>query len=148
MKLADIIEILSKRFLNYKIHELEKYNAENINVNFFQYIDIIGDMEAPTYGELAQKLNLSKPAITAIVNKLIKQNLVYKEQSMTDKRTFYIKLTKNGLKIFNSCRLAHNDLEKYIAENSQKRNTNSLYIYYVWLLSKNENFLFKIYKNS
>ena len=116
MKLADIIEILSKRFLNYKIHELEKYHAENINVNFFQYIDIIGDMEAPTYGELAQKLNLSKPAITAIVNKLIKQNLVYKEQSMTDKRTFYIKLTKNGLKIFNSCRLAHNDLEKYIAE--------------------------------
>ena len=71
MKLADIIEILSKRFLNYKIHELEKYNAENINVNFFQYIDIIGDMEAPTYGELAQKLNLSKPAITAIVNKLM-----------------------------------------------------------------------------
>ena len=116
MKLADIIEILSKRFLNYKIHELEKYNAENINVNFFQYIDVIGDMVAPTYGELAQKLNLSKPAITAIVNKLIKQNLVYKEQSMTDKRTFYIKLTKNGLKIFNSCRLAHNDLEKYIAE--------------------------------
>ena len=116
MKLADIIEILSKRFLNYKIHELKKYNAENINVNIFQYIDIIGDMEAPTYGELAQKLNLSKPAITAIVNKLIKQNLVYKEQSMTDKRTFYIKLTKNGLKIFNSCRLAHNDLEKYIAE--------------------------------
>ena len=79
MKLADIIEILSKRFLNYKIHELEKYNAENINVNFFQYIDVIGDMESPTYGELAQKLNLSKPAITAIVNKLIKQNLVYKE---------------------------------------------------------------------
>ena len=116
MKLADIIEILSKRFLNYKIHELEKYNVENINVNFFQYIDIIGDMEAPTYGELAQKLNLSKPAITAIVNKLIKQNLVYKDQSMTDKRTFYIKLTKNGLEIFNSCRLAHNDLEKYIAE--------------------------------
>ena len=116
MKLADIIEILSKRFLNYKIHELEKYNAENINVNCFQYIDVIGDMESPTYGELAQKLNLSKPAITAIVNKLIKQNLVYKEQSMTDKRTFYIKLTKNGLKIFNSCRLAHNDLEKYIAE--------------------------------
>ena len=116
MKLADIIEILSKRFLNYKIHELEKYNAENINVNFFQYIDVIGDMEAPNYGELAQKLNLSKPAITAIVNKLIKQNLVYKEQSLTDKRTFYIKLTKNGLKIFNSCRLAHNDLEKYIAE--------------------------------
>lgn len=116
MKLADIIEILSKRFLNYKIHELEKYNAENINVNFFQYIDVIGDMESPTYGELTQKLNLSKPAITAIVNKLIKQNLVYKEQSMTDKRTFYIKLTKNGLKIFNSCRLAHNDLEKYIAE--------------------------------
>ena len=73
MKLADIIEILSKRFLNYKIHELEKYNAENINVNFFQYIDVIGDMESPTYGELAQKLNLSKPAITAIVNKLIKQ---------------------------------------------------------------------------
>ena len=116
MKLADIIEILSKRFLNYKIHELEKYNVENINISFFQYIDIIGDIEAPTYGELAQKLNLSKPAITAIVNKLIKQNLVYKEQSMTDKRTYHIKLTKNGFDIYNSCRLAHNDLEKYIAE--------------------------------
>ena len=112
MKLADIIEILSKRFLNYKVSELEKYNIENININFFQYIDIIGDMDAPTYGEVAQKLNLSKPAITAIVNKLIKENLVYKEQSMTDKRTYHIRLTKNGLEIYNSCRLAHNDLEK------------------------------------
>ena len=121
MKLADIIEILSKRFLNYKIHELEKYNAENINVNFFQYIDVIGDMESPTYGELAQKLNLSKPAITAIVNKLIKQNLVYKEQSMTDKRTFYIKPTKNGLNIFNSCRLAHNDLAEKLTEEEYKQ---------------------------
>ena len=116
MKLADIIEVLSKRFLNYKIHELEKYNVKNINISFFQYIDIIGDMESPTYGEVAQKLNLSKPAITAIVNKLIKQNLVYKEQSTTDKRAFHIKLTKNGYEIYNSCRLAHNDLEKYIAE--------------------------------
>ena len=116
MKLADIIEILSKRFLNYKIHELEKYNIENINMSFFQYIDIIGDLEAPTYSELAQKLNLSKPAITAIVNKLIKQNLVYKDQAMTDKRTFHVKLTQNGLEIYNSCRMAHNDLEKYIAE--------------------------------
>ena len=116
MKPADLIEILSKRFLTYKIHELEKYNAGNININFFQYIDVIGEMEAPTYGELAHKLNLSKPAITAIVNKLIKQNLVYKDQSATDKRTFHIKLTKNGLEIFNSCRLAHNDLEKYISE--------------------------------
>ena len=133
MKLADIIEILSKRFLNYKIHELEKYNAENINVNFFQYIDVIGDMEAPTYGELAQKLNLSKPAITAIVNKLIKQNLVYKEQSMTDKRTFYIKLTKNGLKIVNSCRLAHNALEKYIAEKPTQEEYKPL-VHILWLV--------------
>ncbi|MDR2878459.1 MAG: MarR family transcriptional regulator [Fusobacteriales bacterium] len=126
MKLADIIEILSTRFLNYKICELEKYNAQNISVNFFQYIDIIGNMGTPTYGELAQELNLSKPAITAIVNKLIKQNLVYKEQSMTDKRTFYIKLTKNGLEIFNSCRMAHNDLEKYIAEKLTEDEYNQL----------------------
>ena len=34
MKLADIIEILSKRFLNYKVSELEKYNIENINIIF------------------------------------------------------------------------------------------------------------------
>ena len=126
MKLADIIEILSKRFLNYKVSELEKYNIENININFFQYIDVIGDMDAPTYGEVAQKLNLSKPAITAIVNKLIKENLVYKEQSMTDKRTYHIRLTKNGLEIYNSCRLAHNDLEKYIAKKLTKEEYKQL----------------------
>jgi DNA-binding MarR family transcriptional regulator len=132
MKLADIIEILSKRFLNYKICELEKYNVENININFFQYIDAIGDMENPTYGEVAKKLKLSRPAITAIVNKLIKQNLAYKEQSTADKRTFYIKLTKNGHEIYNSCRLAHNDLEKYIAEKLSKEEYEQL----VYLLGR------------
>ena len=42
------------------------------------------------------ELNFSKPSVTIMINKLIRQGLVKKVQSKTDKRVFYVELTDLG----------------------------------------------------
>ena len=132
MKLADVIETLSERIMSYKMQELQKINSVNVNFNLFQYIYAIGGLENPTFSDLAEKLNVSKPAVTVIVNKLIQQSIAYKQQSEEDKRIFYVNLTEKGREISNTCKRVHIKLEEYISE----KLTSDEYQQLINLLSK------------
>lgn len=132
LNLADIIEMFSKRIMDFKMQELEKLKADNVNLNLFQYINIIGGLENPTFSDLAEKLKVSKPAVTVIINKLIQQGIANKQQSSDDKRIYYINLTKKGKEISRTCRLANMNLEKYIKE----RLTGDEYKELIRLMSK------------
>jgi DNA-binding MarR family transcriptional regulator len=46
--------------------------------------------------KIAEQLQVSKPNITGLINRLEKKNLVEKEESNKDKRSITIKLTKTG----------------------------------------------------
>jgi DNA-binding MarR family transcriptional regulator len=116
MKLADVIETLSEKIMSYKMQELQRINSVNVNFNLFQYIYAMNGLENPTFSDLAEKLNVSKPAVTVIVNKMIQQGIAYKHQSETDKRIFYINLTEKGREIADTCKSAHVKLEEYMRE--------------------------------
>lgn len=70
------------------------------SMNHFYYLESIYQLGTPTFSELSQKLSVTKPAVTTMVNKLEKQGYVAKTQSEQDKRVFYIHLTPKGQKIF------------------------------------------------
>lgn len=106
-RLSDTIQSLSEKQMFYKMKELEKLDMANFTLSYFHYVHTINELECPTFTELATKLNLSKPAVTAIVNKLIPDNIVYKERSNIDKRIYYIYLTEKGLKIAKAYKNAH-----------------------------------------
>lgn len=47
--------------------------------------------------ELCNSMNLSKPAVSRLINRLIKKGLLKKERSEEDKRVYYLKLTNEGI---------------------------------------------------
>ena len=57
------------------------------------HLFVIGHSERTTVSELAEKLGLSRPAVTQKVNELEELGLIQKVQSTQDKRFFYISLS-------------------------------------------------------
>lgn len=63
------------------------------------YIEILGRLGRPTFGDLAKALSLSKPSVTAIVERLSAAGYARKEQSRDDRRSFHISLTERGRRV-------------------------------------------------
>ena len=88
-------------------NELSKCNIDiskelgsyEMQIKQFHYLALIEKTPNMTFSELSEILNITKPSVTEIINKLTKLECVYREQSSSDKRVFYIKLTEKGKKI-------------------------------------------------
>lgn len=62
----------------------------NVTYNSLLYLNLIAYSENCTASYLAQALCISKSAVTSKVNELIRQGLVEKVRSETDRRVFYL----------------------------------------------------------
>ncbi len=98
-RMSDVIETVGQALVNAKAEKLRKIGAPEINLTQFQYISVINQNEDLSFTGMAQALNLSKPAVTSIIHKLIEQGYVYKHQSASDRRVFHIHLTEAGKQV-------------------------------------------------
>ncbi|WP_319202395.1 MarR family transcriptional regulator [uncultured Ilyobacter sp.] len=102
-------------------NELSKFSIEtskelgsyDMQIKQFHYLSLIDKNPEMTSSELSEILNITKPSVTEIINKLTKFECVYREQSELDKRVFYIKLTEKGKNIV---RLKELSAEKFAKE--------------------------------
>ena len=60
------------------------------------YLDTIAGLDHPTFSDLAKRMAVSKPSVTAIVGKLMQKGYVEKVQSAEDRRSFHLLLTEKG----------------------------------------------------
>lgn len=88
--LEPIIEIISLLIAKMETQAIGQDQFAELSMRQVYYLETILRMESPTFGEVAQKLELTKPSVTAIVEKLIQKGFVKKVQSETDRRTFHI----------------------------------------------------------
>lgn len=65
----------------------------------FVYLDAILKMNNPTYTEVAKEFNVTKPAVTAIVNKLIGLGYLKRIQSQEDRRIYYLMVSDKGKQV-------------------------------------------------
>jgi DNA-binding MarR family transcriptional regulator len=63
------------------------------------YLETIARLDAPTFTDLAEMLDVTKPSVTAIVNLLQRKGYVKRQQSQTDRRAYHIVLTEAGQRI-------------------------------------------------
>jgi DNA-binding MarR family transcriptional regulator len=98
-RLMEIIEHVSRALVNAKVQKLKRLGGAEINLTQFQYINVIKQNDELTFTGLAEVLNLSKPAVTTIVNKLIEQGYIYKCRSADDRRVYHIHLTPEGKQV-------------------------------------------------
>lgn len=88
---------LNRFYYNMTLNELKMMNGDtpypNITYNSLLYLDLISYTPNCTASYLAGILHISKPAVTAKVNELIRQGFVVKKQSEEDKRVYYLSIS-------------------------------------------------------
>ena len=71
----------------------------DFNISDYYYLTAIYNMNHPNFGDVAQALNLTKPAVSALIKRLSKHELIEKKQCEQDKRVFYLSVTEKGQKM-------------------------------------------------
>lgn len=96
------IQSVSGKLQKLKAQEVENLNVKDFSVANFRYLEELNKLGNPSFAELTDKLGLSKPTVTVMVNKLIDKGLIRKMKSQDDGRVYYLNLTDQGQQIINA----------------------------------------------
>lgn len=110
--LVELIEILTRLIGDWEMQFVKEYADEGFTPRQIEYVDVINSLGHPTLTEIAQTLKLSKPSVTAIVEKLCDRGYIEKCQSDEDRRTFHVHLSARGKKLVRM----HSEIHERIAD--------------------------------
>jgi len=120
---------------------LSNEEKKQFNITDYYYLTTIYNMDNPNLGEFAEKLKLTKPAISALVKRLIKHELIEKTKSDEDGRIYYLKVTEKGIKIIEGDNALYSRFTSLISEiisGDQLKELNCLLDQVVKLLKNRE----------
>lgn len=107
---------ISKQIMTYKQEQIKEMN-KSISLNHYIYLDVVLNLIVPTNTEIAKTLDISNPAVTSAMKKLIQQGLVKKIQLDEDKRVFRFKLTSSGEE---ACKIYEKAHTKFLEDVKEK----------------------------
>jgi len=90
--LSDMIERVLEETINQT--DLEDLTPQQLN-----YLRVIIRLGNPTLSELANELKITKPTVTAMVDKLVEKGYVMRVKSDADRRSMHLHIDKKGAKI-------------------------------------------------
>ena len=97
---ATLVNILWEECICNLNSTLMEEEVSKFSNNDYYYLLVIHSLQKPkqkpNFSQIAEKLSLTKPAVSAIIRKLNSMNLVEKLQSTEDKRVYYVELTEKG----------------------------------------------------
>lgn len=120
---------------------LSTEEKKQFNITDYYYLTTIYNMDNPNLGEVAEKLKLTKPAISALVKRLVKNELIEKIKSDEDGRIYYLQVTEKGRKIIegdNALYLQFTNLISQMISEEQLKELDSVLDKIVTLLKTKE----------
>lgn len=108
----DTVEMISQLMGELESKAFNQEGFSDITLNQMLYLETIARLEQPTFGDIAEQLEVTRPSVSAIVKKLINLGYVNKEQSPDDGRVFYLHLTEKGIR-FNEL---HSEVHQILAQ--------------------------------
>ena len=124
--LVELIEIITKLIGDLEAVFVKKYQEEGFTARQIVYIDTINMLGNPNLGEIAKALKLSKPSVTAIVDKLASKGYIEKFQSYEDRRSFHVHLSAKGKNLVKMHALTHNKIVDMLQDNLDGRDLKNL----------------------
>ena len=110
--LEQAIALISRLMGEMEAEAFEQEGFSNLSMRQLLYLETIAQLERPTFSELADQLDVTKPSVTALVKKLMKMGYVKKIQSQEDLRVYHIVLTAKGEQFTEM----HNQTHRLLAE--------------------------------
>jgi DNA-binding MarR family transcriptional regulator len=108
----DTVEMISQLMGELESKAFEQEGFSEITMRQMLYLETIDRLKKPTFGDLADYLQVTPPSVSGIIKKLIKFGYVYKEKSPDDGRVYYLLLTEKG-KRFNQL---HGEVHQILAQ--------------------------------
>ena len=124
--LVELIEIITELIGNLEAEFIKKYQEEGFTARQIVYIDTINMLGNPNLGEIAKALKLSKPSVTAIVDKLESKGYIEKFQSDEDRRSFHVHLSTKGKNLVKMHGETHNKIVDMLQNNLDSKDLNNL----------------------
>ena len=110
----------------------QETDLKDLTVKQLHCIELIHDMKNPTSSELTQKLRITKPSTSVMLDRLEEHGFVQKIQSDSDRRAAHVHLTTKGDKAAH----LHVDMHKRFASLLTKDLTDSEKDILIVLLNK------------
>ena len=96
-KLSAITDgIISIKPLFYKAFGRPLYQSSSISPGAYYVLLLLGNCSEISMSEIGEKLYISKPNVTTLIDKLIKEGLAERLPDKQDRRIIKIRLTKKG----------------------------------------------------
>ena len=130
--LTDIITILTTKIAKIEEEALAESRFSELTGKQMHYLEAISNLNNPNLGELATELNLSKPSITAIIDKFEEKEFIRKVKSDEDRRVSHIHMAERGKEIEKVHSKIHMRISNIFTSKLTKNELNSL----IHLLSK------------
>lgn len=96
--------------------QLTEKELSSFSSNDYYYLTVIYYMERPNLSQVAEALQLTKPAISALICKLSKLGLIQKVQSRDDRRVSHLCLTEKGVNIISGDEELYSKIDLLIKE--------------------------------
>jgi len=88
--MQDLIAAITRLIAEMEQIATQEADFGDLSMRQVLYLQMILTLERPTFGDLAEKLHVSKPSVTSVVQKLIQKGYVRKQQSAEDGRVYNI----------------------------------------------------------
>jgi len=124
--LVELIEIITELIADLESQFIKKYQEQGFTARQIAYIDTINMLGNPNLGEIAEALKLSKPSVTAIVDKLAKKGYINKFQSDEDRRSFHVHLSAKGKNLVKMHGETHNKIVDMLQNNLDRKDLKNL----------------------
>lgn len=124
--LVELVEIITRYFGEFEMEFLKEIEASGITARQLHYLDFIATLENPTFSEVAEMLELSKPSVTAIFRLLAQKGYLKRVDSDSDRRVAHIHLTKKGSDLAKKHDDVHHRIADLIRRSLKKEETRIL----------------------
>ncbi len=98
-RMAGLVERLSLSMERHESLVIEGGPLSALTPTQIHVLDLIGHTANPTVSDLSRKLQVSKPSVTVLVDRLASRGYVGKRRSALDRRSFILELTPRGRRI-------------------------------------------------
>ena len=123
--LAEIIKMLTSNVVGMRSQPLGA-RFSDLSLRQIYYLEMIAELENPTPTDLAKKMELSKPSVSAAVDKLVRDGYIRKVPSAEDQRSYHIHLTQKGRQVAQEHETVHHRIAQHLIANLDQAEVEQL----------------------
>jgi DNA-binding MarR family transcriptional regulator len=120
------VELLTRFIADLESDAFQQGGFSELSLRQILYLETIARLGHPSFSELADTLKITRPSVTALVGKLIRNGYVQKEQDGEDRRSFHIVLTDKGKHFTHMHHKTHQQVVHSLVSHLDKRDIDHL----------------------